>query len=432
MKRDIFSSDVAFTPYWWLAAPRPEANISNLPQKIDVAVVGAGYAGLSAALTIARGGRSVVVLEAGRPGEGASSRNGGAIGATLRHSLTKLIKMHGLETALQFYREAREGRDWLKNFILKENIDCDLHPVGRFIGCHRKNDYETLGYDLDLQSKHLGVEGEMVTADAQHKFIGSTAYFGGRFLAEDGNLHPGRLHQGLLELVCAEGVPVVGRAPVEEITREANGFKLLCRSSTLRARQIVIATNGYTGYESPWLRRRVLPMQSQIIATEPLGSNIMADLVPGNRQLGDTCRLHYYFRGSPDHDRILFGGRAGAAEIRDRRRSGRMLYKRLLRIFPSLEGTKITHSWGGFIAYTLDHMLHIAQNEDIFYVAGFCGSGVVNANYLGHKTGLKVLGKKNGNTIFDSEHPTHPIYSGNPWFLAPMVALKNLQDRFRI
>ena len=109
-----------------------------------------------------------------------------------------------------------------------------------------------------------------------------------------------------------------------------------------------------------------------------------------------------------------------------------MLYKRLLRIFPSLEGTKITHSWGGFIAYTLDHMLHMAQDEDIFYVAGFCGSGVVNANYLGHKTGLKVLGKKNGNTIFDSEHPSHPIYSGNPWFLAPMVALKNLQDRFRI
>lgn len=432
MERNIFSSDVAFTPYWWVAAPRPEIGETELPRSIDVAVVGAGYAGLSAALTIARGGRSVIVLEANRPGEGASSRNGGAIGATLRFSFEKLIDMHGPETAQKFYHEAREGRDWLKNFIKQEKIDCDLHLVGRFIGCHRKTDYEELGRDLDLQEKYLGVEGEMVGADGQHRFIGSDAYFGGRFLAEDGNLHPAKLHQGLLELLSAESVPIFGQTPVKAITRETNGFQLVCRSQSVQAKQVVIATNGYTGAESPWLRRRILPMQSQIIATEILGPNIMADLIPENRQLGDTCRLHYYYRGSPNYNRILFGGRAGAAEISDRQKSGRMLYRRLIEIFPSLEGTKITHSWGGYIAYTLDHMLHMAHKENIFYVAGFCGSGVVNANFLGHKTGLKVLGRKEGDSIFDSEHPSHPIYSGDPWFLAPLIALKNLQDRFRI
>ena len=160
MERNIFSSDVAFTPYWWVGAPRPEIGETELPRSIDVAVVGAGYAGLSAALTIARGGRSVIVLEAKRPGEGASSRNGGAIGATLRFSFTKLADMHGPETAQKFYHEAREGRDWLKNFIEQEQIDCDLHSVGRFIGCHRKTDYEELGRDLELQAKYLGVEGK--------------------------------------------------------------------------------------------------------------------------------------------------------------------------------------------------------------------------------------------------------------------------------
>jgi glycine/D-amino acid oxidase-like deaminating enzyme len=170
-------------------------------------------------------------------------------------------------------------------------------------------------------------------------------------------------------------------------------------------------------------------MQSQNIAPESLAPEVMRRLVPENRQLGDTCQLHYYYRGSPDYSRLLFGGRAGAAEINDRRKSGKLLHRRMMEIFPQLEGVKITHSWGGFIAYTFDHMLHMADNDDIYYVAGFCGSGVANANYLGHKTGLKVLGKAEGETAFDSDHPSRSFYSGNPWFLAPAIALKNLQDR---
>jgi len=400
-----------------------------MPNAVDVAIIGAGYSGLSAALTIARGGRSVAVLEADRPGEGASSRNGGAIGATLRFSFSKLAKMHGLETALRFYNETRAARSWLFDFIEREKIECDLHRVGRFIGCHRPKDYDLLGRDLDFQEKHLGTEGEMVSKAEQHCFVGSDAYYGGRFLSEDANLHPAKLHQGLLAKVTAEGVPVLGRSKVTAIRRENGGFLLQMGIRSIKARQLVIATNGYTGKESPWLRRRVLPMQSQIIATELLEPDVMNRLVPENRQLGDTSRLHYYFRASPEHERILFGGRAGATEINDLRKSGRLLYRRLMEVFPQLDGVKITHSWGGFIAYTFDHMLHMAQNDGIFYVAGFCGSGVVNANYLGHKTGLKVLGKPEGKTVFDGEHPSRPFYSGKPWFLAPVIALKYWQDK---
>jgi len=429
MGSEIFTDNAKFTPYWWDEAPRPEISSEGMPNAVDVVIIGAGFSGLSAALTIARGGRGVAVLEADRPGEGASSRNGGAVGATLRFSFAKLIKMHGLKTALRFYSETREARLWLYDFIESEDIECDLHRVGRFIGCHRPKDYDLLGRDLQLQEKYLGTQGEMVGKAAQQRFIDSDVYHGGRFLSEDANLHPGKLHQGLLAKVMAEGVPVLGRSKVNAIRRENGGFVLQVGFRSIRTRQLVVATNGYTGKETPWLRRRLLPMQSQIIATEHLAPDIMGRLVPENRQLGDTSRLHCYFRASPGHDRILFGSRAGAAEINDRRKSGRLLYRRLIEVFPELSEVKITHSWGGFIAYTFDHMLHLARNDDIFYVAGFCGSGVVNANYLGHKTGLKVLGKPDSQTVFDSEHPTRPFYTGKPWFLAPIVALKYWQDK---
>lgn len=426
---EMFIRNVKFTPYWWEEAPRPEIYGDGMPSAVDVAIVGGGYSGLSAALTIVRGGRSVAVLEADRPGEGASSRNGGAIGATLRFSFSKLAAMHGLETALRYYSEMREARSWLYDFIKREGIECDLHQVGRFTGCHRPKDYDLLGRDLDFQKKHLGTDGEIVSQAEQHFFVGSDIYYGGRFLSEDGNLHPGKLHQGLLAKVMAEGVPVLGRSKVTAIRRDNDGFSLQMGFRSIKARQLVIATNGYTGKEFQWLRRRVLPIQSQIIATEPLHDNIMNRLIPENRQLGDTSRLHYYYRASPGHDRILFGGRVGAGEIYDRRKSGRLLYRRLIKVFPQLNEVKITHSWGGFIAYTFDHMLHMAQNDSIFYVAGFCGSGVVNANYLGHKTGLKVLGKPEGETVFDSDYPLRLFYSGKPWFLAPVIALKYWQDK---
>jgi glycine/D-amino acid oxidase-like deaminating enzyme len=432
MPRDIYTDDAKLVPYWWEAAPRPNIAEAALPASVDVAVIGAGYSGLSAALTIARGGRSVVVLEADRPGEGASSRNGGAVGATLRHSFAELAEAEGLDAAKTFYGEVRAGRQWLADFIEAEEIDCDFRRVGRFIGCHRGNDYERLARDLEMQAKYLGTEGEMVAPEDVDRFIDTKAYRGGRFLAEDGNLHPGKLHQGLLDKVLAEGVPVLGGIRVTGIARETKGFAVAAGARKIAARQVVIATNGYTGAESPWLRKRILPIQSQIIATEPLPLPTMERLVPQNRQLGDTCRLHYYFRASPDYTRILFGGRAGAAESDDMKKTGRMLYKRMTEVYPELDGVRLTHSWGGFIAYTFDHMLHMAEDDGLFYAAGYCGSGVVNANYFGHKTGLKVLGDAAGRTAFDGEHPTQALYSGTPWFLAPVIWFKNLQDRFKL
>lgn len=428
---DIYTDDVRFEPYWWEEAPRIEAPPVELPAEADVAIIGSGYAGLSAALPLLRGGRSVLVLEAEQPGIGASSRNGGAVGATLRISFSRMIEMFGLEKAEDYYRGVRAARQHLGDLIEQEGIDCGFARVGRFIGAHVPADYETLARDYEALEKHIGADAAMVPRSEQHRYIGSDHYHGGRVLNGDGNLHPALLHQGLLDRVKAAGGVIAAHTRVDGFARDGDRFALRIGARTVSARDVIVATNGYTGPVSGWLRRRLIPLQSQIIATEPLDKAQVERLIPAQRQIGDTCRLHHYYRTSPDGTRILFGGRAGATEVDDPRRSGPHLYRRLVALFPELAEVRISHSWAGFIAYTFDHLPHIARRDGVHYVAGFCGSGVAMANYLGHKTGLRILGSPDAETVFGAAHPTRLLYTGNPWFLPPIVWYLDWRDRMR-
>ena len=427
-----YTQDLKLQPYWWEDAPVRPLPPVEMPAEVDVAIVGAGYGGLSAALTVARGGRSVAVFDSGDPGEGASTRNGGAVGETLRVSFPALSERYGLETAIALYREVRNGRAWLDQLITREAIDCHYARVGRFVGCHKPQDYDRLARDLELRQKHVGFDAVMVPKNEVHTMIGTDQYHGGRLIVSDGNLQPAMLHRGLLERARTAGANVVGRARVEAIAREGKGFALTVGGRRVVARDVVIATNGYTGPESPWLRRRLIPIQSQIIATEPLPPATLARLFPGNRQQGDTCHLHFYFRTSPDGTRILFGGRAGGHEIDDPRRSGIHLFRRMVELFPELKETRITHSWAGFIAYTFDHLQHTGFHDGIHYVSGCCGSGVVMATYLGHKTGLRVLGRPEAATAFDRPYLARPLYTGTPWFMPAVICFLGLRDRLRI
>jgi glycine/D-amino acid oxidase-like deaminating enzyme len=409
-------------PYWWEHARPVAVETSALPTRVDVAVIGSGYTGLSAALTLARAGRSVIVLEAGIPGVGASSRNGGMLGHALKPSLDTLARRYGEQLATALLTEAREAYNSLGRFIAEENIQCDYAESGAFTGIVKPAQYEVLARETEKLSRTIGYEAYMVPKAEVRDEIGTDIYCGGRVTLHRAGLHPARYHAGLIERVRQAGVAVFGNSAMTMVQRDGSEFTVMTPRASLKARNVVVATNGYTGPVTPALRRRVIPVTSYMIATAALSPNLMATLMPKGRMLTDSNRMLCYFRPSPDYTRVLFGGRPAYTDIGPQRAAER-LSRYMTRIFPELRDVEVTHSWFGYIAYTFDRLPHVGERDGMHYAMGYCGSGVVMSTWLGRKAALRLLGQEQGRSAFaEIGHPTSPLYYGKPWFLPAVQA----------
>lgn len=429
MASDLFSADFKAAPYWWDGVPRPDLSRSEPPRQADVVVVGSGYTGLHAALQTVRGGRSTVVLDAEAAGFGCSTRNGGQISTSIKPSFDVLARRHGKEKAFAILKEGHNSLRFIGDFVRDEAIDCDFGVVGRFHAAHSPGQYEELARRVANQTKGLEVECHVVPKAEQRSEIGSDLYHGGAIYSGHASVNPARYHQGLLDRVVAAGADLVPYCPATAITREGHGFVVETPRGTIRARNVVVATNGYTGPPTGWLRRRVIPIGSYMIATEALDPAVIDRLIPRNRIVSDTRKVVYYYRASPDRRRILFGGRVSLNET-DPRRSGPKLHADMSAIFPELATTRISHSWSGYVAYTFDELMHIGRHDGVHYAMGYCGAGVGTASYFGMRLGQQVLGLTEGKTALDDlPFSTRPLYTGNPWFLAPSVLYYRWRDR---
>lgn len=427
-------ADYIHRPFWW-----DDANLLNrtaaepaadLPEKAEVVVIGAGYTGLSAALTLARGGRQVVMVDADRPGYGCSARNGGLIGPSFHKlGLAGLAAAYGGTRAHAILRESMHTLEYLKDFISRENIDCGLNPTGRFRGAQRPSAYEAMAREAEQLHKAVGLRFEAVPKSEQHSQIGSDHYHGGLVLPDDGHLQPAALVVALCERVLDAGVRIFAPARVKALRRESRGFTLQLADRQIRTDQALVATNGYTGPDFRYYYRRVIPIRSAIIATEELDPRLMAELSPLNRGFGDSSRLVIYYRASPDGKRLVFGGRVFDRADRPEKYSID-LHRLMTRIFPQLADTAVSHAWSGTVAYTFDHAPHLGERDGVFYCMGYCGSGVGRANYFGRKIALKMLGAADAQTALDGlEFRTHPLYSGSTWFMPAVLRYQDWADR---
>jgi len=428
---DIFHRDFTPTPFWWEAYRPSAGELAELPREARVAIVGGGYAGLSAALELARHGIDAVVLEANELGFGASTRNGGAVsgGVNVGKSFSGKTIAVDPDRAGSMLSDAADAFTLIDRLIDDEKIDCGWEKSGRFVGAWTRRHYDAQSQRLALLNASARSGAYMVPRDRQREEIASDYYFGGIIVERSGKLHPALYYKGLLEACRRRGVAVCARAAVTGLTRTGSAWRVETARGTVSAGDVVIATNGYTGSLTPALRRRIVPIASHIIATEELPPDLARSLIPKGRTLSDTRRVLCYYRMSPDGRRMVFGGRARFTQV-DARVSATILHRYMVDRFPQLRGIKITHSWTGNTAFTLDALPHMGRRDDLHYCLGCNGSGIAMMTYLGWQTARKIAGVANYACSFDTaEFPDHPLYSGNPWFLPAVGGYYRLRDR---
>src|SRR6516162_3130770 len=430
MHPDIFHKDFTPTPYWWEAYRPTAGELVDVPRRARVAIIGGGYAGLSAALELAKHGIDAAVLEANELGSGASTRNGGAVsgGVNVGKSFTgKTLAVDG-ERVDRMLSDAADAFGLIDRLIDEEQIACFWEKPGRFVGAWARRHYDAQLHRLAMLNAAAQSGAYMVPRERQREEIASDYYFGGMVVERSGKLHPALYYKGLLDASRRRGVPVCARAAVTRIVREGRGWRVETARGPLSAGDVVVATNGYTGSLTPALRRRVVPIASHIIATEELPPDLAASLIPRARTLSDTKRVLCYYRMSPDGRRMVFGGRARFTQV-DTTVSAPILHRHMIDRFPQLRGIKVTHAWTGNVAFTLDALPHMGRRDDLHYCLGCNGSGVAMMTFLGYQTARKIARLANYACSFDTEEfPDHPLYSGNPWFLPAVGSYYRLRD----
>jgi glycine/D-amino acid oxidase-like deaminating enzyme len=411
--------------YWLTTAGFAKTDATRpLLERVDVAVIGAGFTGLSAARTLAKRGAKVCVLESETIGWGASSRNGGMVLTGMKLGVNKLISRYGRELTQRMYAASLATVDCVEQIIREEAIDCDFSRCGHLeVACKQKHfdDYER---QAEVVAREFNHQLCVVQKNELSAEIGSTIYYGGMVDEVSAGANPARYVAGLVGSAMKAGAEIFEHTRVEKIERGAregeSGWSISTSRGTLWAREVFVGTSGYTGAATPALQKKIIPIGSFIITTEVLSDALANELSPRNRMIYDSKNYLYYYRLTPDR-RMLFGGRAAFFPENDQtvRRSAEILRRGMIDVYPQLRDTKIEYVWGGTLDFAFDIMPHAGQIDGMYYAVGYAGHGVAMATYQGQKIAELITGDKPDNPFVGIPFPGAPLglYNGKPWFL---------------
>src|SRR5437667_893071 len=424
---------------YWLetVATSPAPSAGDLPDYADVAIVGAGYCGLSAARTLAKRGVKVAVFEAETFGWGASSRNGGMVLTGMKLPVPTLIKRYGREAVRRMYAASLDSIDCVEQIVREENIDCSFSRCGHLEVACKQSHFDGYEESAALIKREFNHALRIIPRSELRAEIGSDSYFGGMVDETSAGLNPARYVAGLAHAAHHAGASLYDRTRVTSVEPQnstgGRKFRVQTSRGAITSREVILASGAYTTEATPALRKKIIPIGSYIIATEILPADLARELSPRSRMIFDSKHFLYYFRLTPDN-RMLFGGRAAFFPETENtvRRSAEILRRGMIGVYPQLRGVKVEFVWGGTLDFTLDVMPHAGKLDGMYFAAGFAGHGVAAATWFGAKLAGLICGEPNDIPFGGIKFPAAPfgLRSGNTWALPLAGAWYRILDFF--
>jgi len=417
--------------FWLDTAPTVSTTESALPeQPVDVLVVGGGFTGLSSALALAKRGASVALCEAGVVGGEASGRNGGQCNNGTAQDYAGLVAAYGEQKAQSFYQFYNQAVDSVERIVSSENIDCDFRRAGKIKLAAKPEHFDKLVRTHEALTKTVDPEASLLDATALQQEIGSDQFYGGLLTPKGAQLHVGKMVYGLATRCLEKGVAIFQHQPVINIDKTGEqSWIVTTPQQTIKAKAILIATGGSGPGPFSWFRRRIVPVGSFAVTTEPLNEELCASLFPGNRSYVTSKNIGNYFRLTADR-RLLFGGRARFAISNPRSdlKSGEILRQSLDGMFPQLASSKIDYCWGGTVDMSADRLPKVGEHQGMFYAMGYSGHGVQMAIHMGEVMADLIDGKTTECPWLTQQWPAVPFHFGKPWFLPFVGMYYKVQD----
>ena len=416
--------------YWLDTAPAfTGAQSGALPDQVDVAIVGGGLTGLSAARTLAMKGAKVVVLEGSRVIGEASGRNGGHCSTGVAQDYAALSASLGADRARAYYQAYESAVQTVVALVEQEQIACDLKRNGKLKLAAKPLHYEGLARTCELIRREVDADVELLSVEETRAEVGSAQFHGGLLQRNGVQMHIGRFGVGLAEAAVQRGALIYQHTPVSDWQANADGYRVNTSKGALQAKQILLATGACQHGDMGWYRRRIVPVGSFVIATEVLPQALVDSLLPARRSYVTSRIIGNYFRLTPDN-RLLFGGRARFAMsgANSDAKSGKVLQAAMVQMFPQLAHVKVDYCWGGLVDMTSDRLPRAGQHGGVYHSMGYSGHGVQMSVHMGQVMAEVMDGKVEANPWRELNWPAIPGHFGKPWFLPVVGAYYRLQD----